>query len=378
MLGILASSVFVRAVDPMIPQIAADLEADPAKVALLATGFALPYALVQPALGACADLFGKTKLMTMSLVALVVTAVASCFATSFPALLTLRILSGMFAGGVFPIALAICGDLVPVAQRQFAVSRLLAAATIGNLLGSPTIGAVSDLLGWRGGFSVMAALALVALVAAAIGYRGVVTAPPTPGGIAALPATYREIFRNPLAKFCYGGVVIEAVCLFGLFPYVALLLHQVGEERASIAGLVLSGMGMGGIAYVLLLRVLLKTLGEQKLMLAGGLAMGLGLMAVALRLPWQFEVLIFAVLGLGFYSLHGVIQVYATELSATGRSTATALHGSFFFLGQALGPLVYGLALPTVGLTATVLCTGPMLIIVGLACAYNLRRAPPA
>ena len=49
-LAIFASSLFIRAVDPVIPQIAGDLELDTATVALLSTAFALPYALVQPVL----------------------------------------------------------------------------------------------------------------------------------------------------------------------------------------------------------------------------------------------------------------------------------------------------------------------------------------
>jgi predicted MFS family arabinose efflux permease len=378
MLGAFASSVFIRAVDPMIPSIAADLATDPGRVALLATGFALPCALVQPVLGACADLFGKTRLMTLSLAALAATAAASVFATSFSVLLALRILSGLFAGGVIPIALAISGDLVPVNERQVAVGRLLGAITLGNLVGSPAIGAVTDLLGWRGGFAVMALLALAALVAAVIGYRGIVTAPPSSAGLADLPATYREIFRNPQAKICYGSVVVETICLFGLFPFVALLLHQICEERAFVAGLVLSGLGIGGIAYVVLVAKLLERFGEQKLMFSGGLAMGLGVMAVALRLPWQLEFLIFCLLGMGYYLLHGVIQIYATELSATGRTTATALHAMSYSIGQAIGPIVYGAALTSVGLTATVLFTGSMLIVVGAVCAHHLRRTPAA
>jgi predicted MFS family arabinose efflux permease len=377
MLGIFASSIFIRAVDPMIPPIAADLATEPGKVALLATAFALPYALVQPLLGACADMFGKTRLMTMSLLALAVTAIASMFAVNFTMLLALRVVSGAFAGGVFPIALAIAGDLVPVRERQVAVGRLLGAATLGNLFGSPGAGAVADLVGWRGGFAVMAVIAMVALTAAVFGYRGVAVAPPTRADFHDLPATYGRIFSNPLSKICYGGVLVEAVCLFGLFPYVALLLHQSGEERAAIAGLILAGLGVGGLAYVFTVGRLLARFGEQKLMFAGGTGMGLGIMAMALHPSWQVEFVIFCVLGMGFFSLHGVIQIYVTELSKSARSTATALHSAFFFLGQALGPLVYGAGLGHVGLTGTVLTTGALLIVVGAVCAHYLRRGPP-
>ena len=95
-------------------------------------------------------------------------------------------------------------------------------------------------------------------------------------------------------------------------------------------------------------------------------------------MPWPVELLVSCLQGLGFYLLHGVIQIYATELSTTGRSTATAFHSGFFFLGQAIGPVVYGAALAKVGLTATVLFTGSMLIAVGVVCTHQLRRTAAA
>ena len=374
MLAIFATSTFVRSIDPVIPPIAADLATDPATVALLSTAFALPYAVVQPLLGVLADMFGKTRLMTISLVALVLTATASAFAVNFSMLLALRIAAGIFAGGVFPTSLAIAGDLVAVNRRQVAIGRLLSAAMLGNLLGSPGAGLVSDLIGWRGVFALMGAISVLALIAALIGFRGIVTAPRSQAGFAAMPAIYRNIFRNPLAKICFGAVLVEAICLFGVFPYIALLLHAGGETRAAVAGLVISGFGLGGIVYALTVGMLLSRFGERRLMIAGGATMGACLMAIALRLPWPVEFSLFCLLGFGFYLLHGVIQIYATELLPSARGSTAALHSSFFFLGNALGPVVYGVGLGWVGLAPTVIVAGLVLFVIGIVCSRTLRR----
>jgi len=45
---IFATTLFMRSVDPVIPQIAQSLQVSPTTAALLSTGFTLPYALVQP------------------------------------------------------------------------------------------------------------------------------------------------------------------------------------------------------------------------------------------------------------------------------------------------------------------------------------------
>ena len=60
---------------------------------------------------------------------------------------------------------------------------------------------------------------------------------------------YRAIFRNPLAKICFGAVFLEAMFMYGVFPYIATMLHDAGETSASIAGIVIAGFGVGGALY---------------------------------------------------------------------------------------------------------------------------------
>ena len=68
-----ATALSTRAVDPIIPPIAASLQIDPATVALLSTAFALPFALVQPILGPLADMIGKVRMMILCLVVIIAT-----------------------------------------------------------------------------------------------------------------------------------------------------------------------------------------------------------------------------------------------------------------------------------------------------------------
>jgi predicted MFS family arabinose efflux permease len=378
MLAVFATTLFARAVDPVVPRIADYFVMDPHTVALLATAFSLPYAIMQPVLGGLADAFGKTGLMTWSLVVLVISAAIGALAPNFTVLVVSRVISGIVAGGVFPISVAIAADLVVVEHRQVAVSRMLAAAMIGNVLGSPVAGMAADMIGWRGVFVGMGVLGAVAVVAAVVGFRGISSTAAARIDIRALPATYAMIFRNPLAKICYGAVMIEAICMFGLFPYMAGLLAERGETRAAIAGLVIAGFGLGGIIYASSVSMLLGKLGERRLMIGGGFSIGFALAAVALRLPWPLQALDFVLLGFGFYMLHGVIQIYASELAPKARGSAMAMHSAAFFFGNAIGPVVYGWALASVGLAPTVVTAGVILVGVGLVCAARLRRKQAA
>jgi len=374
---VFACALFIRSTDPVIPQIASGLNVEPATAALLSTAFTLPYALVQPVLGALADMFNKARVMLLCLLVVTVATLACGLAPNFPLLAAGRVIAGLAAGGVVPIAFALVGDSIPIHERQVAMGRLLFAIMTGNLLGATCAGVVSDLVGWRGVFFVTGGLGVLALIAAVPGFRRFAE---TPGraDLSKLVPNYRAIFRNPQAKICFGAVFLEAVFMYGCFPYVATMLHEAGETRASIAGIVLAGFGVGGALYGVLVSRLLPRVGERRMMRFGGIAMGFCLTVIAARAYWPLEFANFALLGFGFYMLHGCIQIYASELAPVARGSAMALHSFFFFLGQAFGPVVYGAGLSTIGLTPVLLFGAVVVIGVGLTCAQWLRRPQPS
>ncbi len=373
---IFATSLFMRALDPVIPQIAHGLGVTQTTAALLSTGFTLPYALIQPVLGALADMLSKGRMIMVCMLILGLSSLAAAVAPSFEVLMGLRIVAGIAAGGVFPVAMAIAGDQVPVAQRQVAISRLLFAAMGGNLLGASGAGVVGDLIGWRGVFVLTGVIDLLALALAWPGFRNMGEAAGR-FDLSTLVPNYRAVFRNPLAKYCFGAVFLEATFLFGVFPYMASMLRTEGVNSASIAGVVIAGFGIGGIVYTFVVSWMLNHLGEKRMMAGGGMVMAFSLIVIALRAPWPVEFINFMVLGFGFYMLHGCIQVYVTELAPTARASATAGHSSFFFIGQAVGPVVYGLGLSSgIGIVPVLVGGAVMLTATGWICALRLRREP--
>jgi predicted MFS family arabinose efflux permease len=374
---VFASALFMRSTDPIIPQIAAGLYVEPATAALLSTASTLPYALVQPLVGALADMFNKAWLMLLSLLILAAATLVCGFANNFETLIVARMVAGLAAGGVIPISFALVGDKIPIAERQVAMGRLLFAIMTGNLLGAALAGVVADAVGWRGVFFVTGAFGMLVLLVALPGFRGFREAARR-FDLSTLVPNYLSIFRNPLAKICFGAVFLEAVFMYGCFPYIATMLHEVGETRASIAGLVIAGFGIGGALYGVTVSRVLAVLGEQRMMPIGGTTMGFCLLVIAGTFAWPVEFANFALLGFGFYMLHAVIQIYASELSPVARGSAMALHSFFFFLGQAAGPIVYGAGLSSrVGIRPVLIFGAAVLFGVGLICARWLRRPDP-
>lgn len=373
-LVVFAQTLFTRAVDPVIPKIALDLAIEVQTAALLSTAFTFPYALVQPILGVTGDFFGKTRLMNLCVFVVAISSLICAVADSFTLLVAMRVAAGLVAGGVFPVAMALIGDLVPLHRRQVAIARLLGVALTANVLGASVAGVIGDLFGWRGVFLTLGLFALGAATLAYFAFRKVELPPPQPFNRSAVVANFRGIFADPRAKVCFASVFFEAIFIHGLFPFVGLLLLGIGEARASIAGLLIACFAVGGVIYSLGISYLVARVAEGNLMRIGGALAGGCLVLTALHFPWQAQIAVFVVFGLGFYLLHGCIQLHVTDLSQTARGAAASLHSSSFYLGQAIGPVIYGFGFAHGGPEPTLVVGGVVVLAIGLACARLLRR----
>src|SRR6202790_1841939 len=155
-----AASLSARALDPVLPHVADDLSVSIAAAASFSAVFAFTFAVIQPVLGAAADLFGKARLVIVCLVLLGLANILGAISTSFPLLFATRILAGIGSGGVFPVALSLTSDLVGAEKRQVAIGRTLAGSMTGNLLGASFSGVFGDFLGAGGVVAVLGILGI--------------------------------------------------------------------------------------------------------------------------------------------------------------------------------------------------------------------------
>ncbi len=373
-----AASLSTRALDPVLPHIAADFGISIATAAGFSAVYAFTFAIVQPAVGAAADLFGKARLMIVCLVLLALANILGALSTSFGLLFATRILAGIASGGIFPVALGLTSDLVAPDKRQVAIGRTLAGSMTGNLLGASLSGLIGDFLGWRGVLVVLGGLAALTSIAVAAGFRGAQLNRPPKTNLSALRHGYKTIFSNPNAAICYSAVFIEGCCVLGLFPYIAAFLADLGEPSLSIAGVVIAGFAIGGLFYTLTVSRFLPKLGVRGMMVSGATLVGLQLVAVAFGPQWKIQFLNLLFMGWGFYMIHGCLQVFASELSVEARATALSLHSFFFFMGQTIGPIGYGLGLQRIGKLPTLLLAASVIIVLGFVSARLLRQRKPA
>ena len=363
-----SSAIANRTTDPLTVEIATDLGVPVSSVAMLASVLAFMYAAGQPVIGPAGDHYGKARILKISMWICGLSVLASAFAPNFPVLLALRPITGLAAGGIVPIGMAMIGDLYKPKDRQLALARFIMSAIIGQMAGALLAGSLAAWVGWRGVLLICAAIVLAA--AAAISF----ILPPSPArpqtgfDFAATRANYARILALPRAQVCFSSPFFIGGLTFGLLPFIAPILEAHDTGGAREAGFIIAGFGAGALMLALALPLILSRIKRPVMMILGSLTAAASLLSYALGLHWSVQVVLLTIFGFGFFMQHNSIQAEVAELMPETRATAFALHSSSLFLGQAIGPVIYGVELaafgarPTLALNATVIAVAGCLI----------------
>lgn len=375
-----ASGFALRLADPIVLPVAAHFAIAPTLAAALSTAYALPYALAQPVLGPLGDRFGKARCIQVCVAGLAVALGAGALAPSFPVLVTTRIAAGICAGGLIPLVLAAIGDRYAMEDRQVMIGRMLFAIISGQMLGSMVSGFANDRWGWHSSLVIGAAIGVAAATVAWTAMRpGRVDADSAGAGVLEL---YRRVFASPKAPWLYGCVLLEGALFYGIFPYMGELLLTLtrpgGHPNSVETGLVLGAFGIGGLLYAASVRRLLRWLGVRRMCAIGATIGAAGYLAIAYTPLWWLDAATMLLVGVAFYMLHSSLQTEATELAPSARGSAVALFACGFFLGQGLGPLVFGALLRGLGPAAALALVAVALIAVGLVAVTRIVERPGA
>lgn len=156
-------SLMQSLVIPIIPQLPTLLHASASDTTWAVTATLLAGAIATPTIGRLGDMFGKRRMLLISIGLLVAGSVVGAFATTLVPLIIGRALQGL-AAGVIPLGISIMRDELPAAKLGGATAMMSASLGVGGALGLPVAALIADQLNWHILFWTAAALGAVALV----------------------------------------------------------------------------------------------------------------------------------------------------------------------------------------------------------------------
>lgn len=337
---------------PVFPKLKQALDISQFQVGLLITVFSAPAALVIPFAGLLSDHIGRRKVIGPALIVygiggLIAGAAALLLDKPYAVVLVGRVIQGIGAGGTYLLAVALAGDLFTGRGRTQVLGILEAANGIGKVV-SPILGAAIALIAWWTPFFLYGLLALP--IAFLVWF--VVDEPELKE-----KRSMKEYGQALLGIFQKRGVPLTATyfagmaALFLLFGVLSFLSDEL-ETRYGIKGF------SGGLVLAIPVATMAATaytagtyFQNNMRMLKPVILASSGLAAVSLAAAafftglWPFMTAL-ALLGIAIGSMLPAINMLIT--SAAGqeeRGIVTSLYGAVRFIGVAIGPPVFALAL---------------------------------
>ncbi|NQE05312.1 Multidrug resistance protein MdtG [ANME-1 cluster archaeon GoMg1] len=108
---IIAAILGLSIISPVLPTIAKDLRATGFWMGMIFSGYAISRAIIRPVMGGLSDKYGRKIFIASGLVLLAVISLLYLLAHNVYTLTAVRLLHGLAAGMIIPIAMAYAGEV---------------------------------------------------------------------------------------------------------------------------------------------------------------------------------------------------------------------------------------------------------------------------
>ncbi|WP_242013122.1 MFS transporter [Acetobacter sicerae] len=325
----------VYATQPILPDIARRFGLSLGASAWTISTSTLGVAVAAPLAGAVSDRFGRKRVMVAALIALIVITASCALAWNFTALLSLRFAQGLLVPFIFTAALAYIAEEWSGRTATTMNGVYVAGTAFGGFCGRFLAGAAASFTGWLSTFLVFAVLLILVLALA----------------IFCLPMERQFRPSTSLGKSLWSvakGVRdwrLLATCFVG----ASLLFQQVTSFtylslRLSAPPFSLTSIEVGALFVVFILPVtvtpffgrLIGTIGRTRAFLLSQIA---GIAGIALTLSVHLPPIVIglALSCMAVFAGQSCATGYTARHAREGRSAATGLYLTCYYLGGSLG-----------------------------------------
>ncbi len=158
----IAVAVMQTLLVPVIKDLPDLLDTSPANATWIMTSTLLAGAVSTPVLGRLGDLYGKRRMLFVSLGAMIVGSVVCALTDSLVPMLAGRTLQGL-AMGAIPLGIGIMRDVLPRERLGGAMALMSSSIGVGGGLALPLAAIVAQHAGWHALFLLAAGLGVVSL-----------------------------------------------------------------------------------------------------------------------------------------------------------------------------------------------------------------------
>ncbi|WP_411551564.1 MFS transporter [Paenibacillus lautus] len=332
----------------LLKDISATLSISLAAAGVLVSCFAIAYALGTPFAVTLLGRIPRHVTILSAYIAVLVFNYLTIFATTYPVMLFIRIITAILCGLTLSLAIAATSEHMSASRRAGAVAWIIGGFSIANVLGVPVGTQIGQMAGWQTAFIVTSLVGIIPLA-----FMLAVMPKSNTISVSSMKQQF-ALFKNQRIRLAFFIPVFGVGSVFIVYTYITPLLENVLGIPQQWISTVLLAYGaftilsnwLGAKVAQCNSRVKLKVIFTIQAMIMTALAL-------TLSLPWMALASLMLVACFSF-ALSTAVQLYlidlADESSPGSKDFASTLMPVASNMGIALGSLLGSLVVDSIGL----------------------------
>lgn len=347
-------------ISPILPAISKSLNITIANAGLLISAYLIPFGIFQIVMGPLADRYGKKQVVTFSLIMFTVGTALCSLGAGLTSLALYRAITGIFASSVMPISLALIGDVIPMQERQSAVSSFLSLSYLGQGLSMVIGGSIAFAFSWRNVFIIYALFSLIPVLLLIYNNK-LLTTEKNPNNEVIKP--YIKLISDTKTLFTYIIIILVGMFIIGSFSYIGSFIEKTYHYNYLKIGFIMTVFGIMTIIGGRIGSKIVNTVGQKKVIMSGLFIAALANI-ILYYLGTNIYMLIIgvALLGLGFIFAHSTLITRVTEFAQKSRGAAMSLVAFSFMGGGGVGTAIGGKIISSYGIVQLFIVYGVALL----------------
>lgn len=366
----------------ILPAVSRDFGVSPATASLTLSLSTLPLAAAVLLAASLSDGYGRWGLLVGALVGGALLSMLAAASPGLPALLALRVLTGLVLAGLPAAAMAYVAEEVGATGLGAAMGLYISGTALGGMTGRLAGGLVAGALSWRWALGLVGAAGLAGSCWIAVRLPRSRHFTRHPGGPLRRLRALREVVRDPALLGLAGCGFVLMGSLVSVYNYLQYRLAAApfGLSR-TVVPLVFTLYLAGAVSSTWMGR-LTDRRSRRRVLLLGFAIMAAGIL---LTLPDELPLVLLgtATVTFGFFGAHAVASGWVNVRAGRCRAQASALYLCCYHLGSSAVGFAAGLLYGAhgwageVGTVAALLAVG-LLVASRLPTVAGRREAPDA
>ena len=356
----------------LLASIADDLNIGITLAGLLISGYAIGVAVGAPIITALTNRMSRKSLLMALMVVFIIGNAVAALSPSFEILLIARFITAFSHGVFFSIGATIAVQLVAPEKKGSAIALMFTGLTIAIVTGVPLGTFIGQAFGWRATFAGVALLGVIAIISSAVLIPKNLKQSP--------PAKFTDMFRLLtngrlllgflITAFGYGGTFVA-------FTYLTPLLHDVTGLSHGVINILLIAYGIA-VAFGNSVGGKLANKNPLRALFWMFIVQAAVLVLLTFLAPFKTAGVIGVILMglLAFMNVPG-LQLYVVQLAEkyvpSAVDVASAINIAAFNIGIAVGSIVGGVVIDSMGLVHTPWIGAIMVVIAIILTAISAK-----